>query len=237
MKSSCSYYDFGRCSSTARNRCEMYVFFGLFFQKTHPEKVLQVADSVSSYIDFSTVSFTGKELDEETGFGYFGARYYDPTLLTGWTAVDPMADKYPSLSPYNYCAWNPMKLVDPDGKEIYVGGLSDEMQKRLCSCLGIITGLELSVNESGLLVSSGTRNDKKKFSKTAQSDLLEAINDKTKRVSVTTNDHSGAETENIFSSKYTGKFWVWDGFDEKNRCIILWFRNDISSRISPCVFW
>ena len=62
-------------------------------------------------------SFTGKETDCETGLSYFGARYYDPTLLTSWTAVDPMADKYPNLSPYNYCAWNPMKLVDPDGEE------------------------------------------------------------------------------------------------------------------------
>ena len=26
-----------------------------------------------------------------------------------------MADKYPSISPYNYCMWNPVKLVDPDG--------------------------------------------------------------------------------------------------------------------------
>ena len=31
--------------------------------------------------------------------------------------MDPMSDKYPSLSPYNYCAWNPMKLVDPNGME------------------------------------------------------------------------------------------------------------------------
>ena len=62
-------------------------------------------------------TFTGKELDEETGYGYFGARYMDHELMTGWLSVDPMADKYPSLSPYNYCAWNPMKLVDLDGRE------------------------------------------------------------------------------------------------------------------------
>ena len=67
---------------------------------------------------FPYPTFTGKELDEETGYGYFGARYYDPTLMTGWTAVDPMADKYPSISAYSYCAWNPMKLVDPDGREV-----------------------------------------------------------------------------------------------------------------------
>ena len=26
-----------------------------------------------------------------------------------------MADKYPSLSPYNYCAWNPVNVIDPNG--------------------------------------------------------------------------------------------------------------------------
>ncbi len=61
---------------------------------------------------------TGKERDEETGYSYFGARYMDHALLTGWLSVDPMADKYPSLSPYNYCAWNPIRLVDPDGREV-----------------------------------------------------------------------------------------------------------------------
>ena len=39
-------------------------------------------------------------------------------LLSIWLSVDPMSDKYPSLSPYVYCANNPIKLVDPNGEEI-----------------------------------------------------------------------------------------------------------------------
>ena len=61
-------------------------------------------------------SFTGKERDSETGLSYFGARYYDSDLMTGWLSVDPMADKYPNISPYAYCGWNPIRLVDPDGR-------------------------------------------------------------------------------------------------------------------------
>jgi RHS repeat-associated protein len=41
--------------------------------------------------------FLGKELDEETGYNYFGARYYDSDL-SNWISVDPMSDKYPNLS-------------------------------------------------------------------------------------------------------------------------------------------
>ena len=62
-------------------------------------------------------TFSGKEKDVETGYGYFGARYYDSGLSI-WLSVDPMSDKYPSMSPYNYCANNPVILVDPDGREI-----------------------------------------------------------------------------------------------------------------------
>ena len=64
-------------------------------------------------------SFTGKEKDEETGYGYFGARYMDHELMTGWLSVDPMADKYPSLSPYAYCAWNPITIIDPNGDSLF----------------------------------------------------------------------------------------------------------------------
>ena len=58
--------------------------------------------------------------DEETGCGYIGplgGRYMDHELMTMWLSVDPLADKYPSISPYAYCAWNPVKLVDPDGRD------------------------------------------------------------------------------------------------------------------------
>ncbi|MDX9914223.1 MAG: RHS repeat-associated core domain-containing protein, partial [Candidatus Moranbacteria bacterium] len=60
-------------------------------------------------------TFSGKEKDVETGYGYFGARYYDSGLSI-WLSVDPMSDKYSNMSPYNYCANNPVILVDPDGR-------------------------------------------------------------------------------------------------------------------------
>ena len=62
--------------------------------------------------------FTGKERDEETGYDFFGARNYT-SAASIWLSVDPLADKYPGISPYAYCAWNPMRYVDPDGRDIY----------------------------------------------------------------------------------------------------------------------
>jgi RHS repeat-associated protein len=64
-------------------------------------------------------TFSAKEKDAETGLSYFGARYYSSDLSI-WLSVDPMSDKYPSLSPYVYCADNPVKLVDPNGEKIRI---------------------------------------------------------------------------------------------------------------------
>ena len=61
--------------------------------------------------------FNGKELDEETGLYYYGARYLNPTNGI-WLSVDPLWEKYVGMSPYNYCVGNPVKLVDPDGRRI-----------------------------------------------------------------------------------------------------------------------
>ena len=62
--------------------------------------------------------FTGKERDEETGYDYFGARYYVPEIPI-WLSVDPLADKYPNISPYAYSLWNPVKYKDPNGRDVY----------------------------------------------------------------------------------------------------------------------
>ena len=42
--------------------------------------------------------FTGKERDAETGYDYFGARFYDHRKGI-WNSVDPLADKYPGNTP------------------------------------------------------------------------------------------------------------------------------------------
>jgi len=61
--------------------------------------------------------FNGKELDEETGLYYYGARYYDPRTSI-WQSVDPKAEKYPGWSPYNAMLNNPVSCVDPHGDSI-----------------------------------------------------------------------------------------------------------------------
>ena len=94
------------------------MFFGKNFQNIPFFSSTQTAVKEFDSYGLKVFTFTGKERDSETGFSYFGARYYDSDLMTGWLSVDPLADKYPGLSPYAYCANNPVKLVDPDGEEI-----------------------------------------------------------------------------------------------------------------------
>jgi RHS repeat-associated protein len=79
--------------------------------------------------------FNAKELDEETGLYYYGARYYD-SRTSAWLSVDPIATYNPfekenfidgqhhggiynsfNHAVYSYCYQNPTRLVDPNGKQ------------------------------------------------------------------------------------------------------------------------
>ena len=65
--------------------------------------------------------FNAKELDEETGLYYYGARYLDPAGAR-WLSVDPLWINHPDKTPYNYCLNNPVKMMDPDGRNGVVTG-------------------------------------------------------------------------------------------------------------------
>ena len=58
--------------------------------------------------------FTGKERDAETGFDYFGARYYDPSIGR-FITPDPLGGLTPFITPYHYCQNNPLNRIDPTG--------------------------------------------------------------------------------------------------------------------------
>lgn len=75
--------------------------------------------------------FTGKE-DQAPDFHFgitdFGARPYSPSL-SRWLTPDPLAEKYYDVSPYSYCAGDPVNLVDPDGTTITISATLEDGTK------------------------------------------------------------------------------------------------------------
>jgi RHS repeat-associated protein len=63
--------------------------------------------------------YNGKELIEDNGLQYYdyGARMYDPAIGR-WSVIDPLADKYWDVTPYQYALNNPTRYVDPDGRDV-----------------------------------------------------------------------------------------------------------------------
>ena len=103
-----------------------------------PYGEMWVQDEVSKEGSSTPYRFTGKELDKETGFMYYGARYRE-LRLTGWISPDPILEKYlptgdkdkdsklpgmggvfntVNLNLYHYGGLNPVKFVDPDGNYV-----------------------------------------------------------------------------------------------------------------------
>ena len=70
------------------------------------------------YMNFENESqryqFTGHEFDQDTQYGYHGARYYSRDLGRYMT-VDPLASERSWVSPYNFVQNNPLSRIDPTG--------------------------------------------------------------------------------------------------------------------------
>ncbi len=69
----------------------------------------------------SRYQFNAKEFDNETGFGYYGARYYQPEWSV-WLSVDPEYYRDMNQTPYHFSYNNPLAFIDPNGKHGYRPG-------------------------------------------------------------------------------------------------------------------
>ncbi len=76
--------------------------------------------SVSSIPESDSYGFSGKEFEQFRGLNLydFEARTYVPDEARFWQP-DPMADDYPGISPYAYCAGDPINFIDPTGEKVY----------------------------------------------------------------------------------------------------------------------
>ena len=134
----------------------------------------------------STYTFSAKEKDPETGLSYFVSRYYSSDLSV-WLSVDPMADKYPSMSSYVYCADNPVRLVDSDGEEVWIIG--DDVADALEQLQNQTTHV-LSLDEHGKLRYSGeAKSDIDKM-------IVDAINDEDISVNIISTKSNIVGSEN-----------------------------------------
>ena len=89
--------------------------------------------------------YTGKEFDRMHGLDWYDyvARQYDP-VYGRFTSIDPLCEKYPYLSPYAYCGNNPIRFIDPDGREpiynsngVYLGSTTEGFTGEVLIYLGL----------------------------------------------------------------------------------------------------
>ncbi|WP_349677262.1 RHS repeat-associated core domain-containing protein [Bacteroides sp. UBA939] len=96
--------------------------------------------------------YNGKELDLKKGLNLYdyGARQYDGALGRFMT-MDPMAEKYYSMSPYAYCANNPINYIDLHGDSLtLVGGNVQEIITAIYHGLEDKTSISMKFNNGVL---------------------------------------------------------------------------------------
>jgi len=84
------------------------------------DEVVQIGTVLLNTKTNKVVAFVKQETDTT----------YRAELSSRWLSIDPLARKYPQVSPYVYCLNNPIIFIDPDGqKVVYAEGVSAEFKK------------------------------------------------------------------------------------------------------------
>ena len=116
--------------------------------------------------------WSGKEWDEDQGAYDFGARMYSAADAR-WTTMDPLSEKYYHISPYAYCAGNPVNLVDPDGKEVK-GVTREDAAKVVQDLRAIFVGDEYKEFRN-LITQSGKKQNGKSLAKISPEAMKKAF--------------------------------------------------------------
>ncbi|MBP5345001.1 MAG: RHS repeat-associated core domain-containing protein [Bacteroidales bacterium] len=102
------------------NRMVVNAYADTVEQVNHYYSYGALMGDISTNEDEQKYKYGDKELDRKFGLDLndFEARQQDP-LVGRFTSIDPMAEKYYSISPYAYCAGDPINLIDPSGMSWY----------------------------------------------------------------------------------------------------------------------
>ena len=167
--------------------------------------LLRVEDSIAPIMAIKSSSkHGGKVLDRENGLDWYDsqARHYDPTAGRTPT-MDSKAESFYSMTPYLWCAGNPVRNIDPTGEELIVMG-SDEARQIYLDMIYNSTGSIYAFDDKNHMFLKNTDlNFRGKSSQTLRTLINSAIDSETEYSFSLTGDLMDDET--VFIDSYITK--------------------------------
>jgi RHS repeat-associated protein len=147
------------------------------------------ASNSSDYPGTQPYKYNGKEFIEMNGYDTYdyGARGYYPAMGR-FTSMDPLSEKYYSISPYAYCKGNPIRFIDPNGKEVIA--MDENSKRNIRNTLTKAEAKYVEFNKDGTL-NTNKLNKSKSMSENIKALKAEANSEVKYKYAVTKEMHDG----------------------------------------------